>query len=336
MTNKLAISTISLGWHPTHTLERKLQAASSAGFEGIELFITDLDAHASQHKLSRLETASQIQALCSKNGLIILSLASFDNFEGHPTKSLAQRLDEAREWIALAHALGTHTIQIPSNDDPDAVGDDEVIVGELRALADLGLQFDPDRPVRFAYEALGWGTHVADWDESLRVVELVDRPNFGLCLDSYHVLGRLWADPRARTGRRPGGDAALRASLARFVERYKPDERGRDNIFYIQLSDAERMRPPILPGHEAYSAEKDGVHSWCTYGRLFPFEHDKGAYLPVERVAAAWLRDSGWDGAGWVSMEVFHRDMKREENGPEEWAARGKASWEKLKQRHLN
>ncbi|OCT52481.1 3-dehydroshikimate dehydratase [Cladophialophora carrionii] len=328
MTSKLAISTVSLGWHRTYTLKRKLQAASTAGFEGVELVITDLDAHAAQHKLSRLEAASQIGALCSQNGLSIVSLASFDNFEGHPTKRLSQRLDQAREWIALARALGTATIQIPSNDDPDAVGDEGVIVSELRALADLAMALDPEEPVRFAYEALGWGTHVADWEESLRVVQLVGRPNFGLCLDSYHVLGRLWADPRARTGRRPGGDAALRTSLETFVEKCKREEGVRNKIFYVQLSDAERMTPPILPGHEAYSGEKDGVHSWCTYGRLFPLEDDKGAYLPVGRVVEAWLRDSGWgDGNGWGYEE---------ECGPEAWAARGRASWEKLKQRHLD
>ena len=61
---------------------------------------------------------------------------------------------------------------------------------------------------------------------------------------------------------------------------------------YIQLSDAEKMSPPILPGHPAYQETKDETHSWCTYGRLFPLETEKGAYLPIEGLSRAWLVDS--------------------------------------------
>lgn len=325
MSHKLAISTISLGWHSTHHLERKLAAAANAGFQGVEVFITDLDKYAAAHGLSRVNSAARIKDHCLQHGLDIVCLGSFDNFEGDPVHSLSDRLELAEEWIAMAHELGTTVIQIPSNDAKDAIGELSTITTEFQALSDLGLQATP--PIFFAYEALGWGTHVADWEESLRIVELVDRPNFGLCLDTYHVLARLWADPRAHSGRRPGGDAALRASLERFALRCT-DPKVREKIIYIQLSDAERMIPPILPDHEAYSKEKDGAYSWCTYGRLFPFEVENGAYLPMEDILKTWLDSS--DRRGWVSMEIFHRDMKEEKHGPESWATRGKRSWEKV------
>jgi sugar phosphate isomerase/epimerase len=325
MNHKIAISTISLGWHHTHTLDKKLHAASSAGFAGVEVFITDLNKYAADHGISQLEAATQIGNLCSQHNLGVVCLGSFDNFEGDPKRNLDERLSLAKEWIEMAHALNTVVIQIPSNDDKDAVGDENTVVAELQALADLGLQAEP--PIRFAYEALGWGTHVADWDESLRVVDLVNRPNFGLCLDTYHVLGRLWADPRAPSGRRPGGAAAVRDSLNRFLQLCRDQDLAR-KIIYIQLSDAEHLDPPILPGHEVYDQAKDGVHSWCMYGRLFPLETDKGAYLPVEDICRTWLKDSGWN--GWVSMEIFHREMKDETHGPEEWASRGIESWRKM------
>ncbi|OQV00584.1 hypothetical protein CLAIMM_06063 [Cladophialophora immunda] len=351
MNPKLAISTISLGWHASHTLERKLAAAAAAGFQGVEIYITDLDSYATTRAIPRVTAATEIQRLCAQHQLEVVCLGSFDNFEGNPRRSLEERLHRAEEWIAMARALGTDVIQVPSNDDRDAVGDMATVVAELQALADLGLrgrESEPAfRPVRFAYEALGWATHVADWEESLRVVDRVARPNFGLCLDTYHVLARLWADPRASSGRRPGGDAALRRSLETFRERFaKPPNNDSSTttttttttktqpIIYIQLSDAERLVPPILPGHEAYSADKDGVHSWCRYGRLFPLERDRGAYLPIEDIARAWLKDSSgaWTG-GWVSMEIFHREMVREESGPEHWAQRGRRSWEELAKR---
>lgn len=320
--NRIAISTISLGWDSSHTLERKIAAAKAAGFQGVEMFITDLDAYANAHGESRIEAARGIKQMCEAQGIHILCLGSFDNFEGEPTP-LADRLRTAKEWLDMAKALGTNIIQIPSNDSKNAVGDEATIVDELRDLADLGLQEQP--PVSFAYEALAWGTHVADWEESLRIVQLVDRSNFGLCLDTYHVLARLWADPRSPSGLRAGGDAALWASVQRFH-----NECPKEKIIYIQLSDAEKLSPPILPGHPAYNEQKDGPHSWCTYGRLFPMESEKGAYLPIEDISRAWLVDSGW--TGWVSMEIFHRTMELESADPEHWARRGRDSWKKLKE----
>lgn len=319
--HRRAISTISLGWDSSHTLERKIAAVKAAGFDGVEMFITDLDSYASAHGQSRLAAARSIKELCEAHGIEILCLGSFDNFEGQSTP-LDDRLSTAKEWLAMAKELGTNIIQIPSNDSRDAIGDESVIVGELQAISDLGLQEEP--PVAFAYEALGWGTHVADWEESLRIVQLVDRSNFGLCLDTYHVLARLWADPRRSSGLRSGGDAALRASIQRFH-----NDCPKEKIVYIQLSDAEKLSTPILPGHPAYHELKDGAHSWCSYGRLFPLETEKGAYLPMEDISRAWLIDSGW--TGWVSMEIFHRTMELEGADPEHWALRGQTSWDKLK-----
>lgn len=115
-------------------------------------------------------------------------------------------------------------------------------------------------------------------------------------------------------------------------------------LVYVQLSDAERMLPPILPGHPVYHEEKDVTHSWCSYGRLFPLETESGAYFPFEEVVRAWLGGGTGEGrdasassknenewSGWVSLEVFHRDMKEESERPDKWARRGQMSWERLK-----
>lgn len=319
---RLAISTVSLGWHSSHTLERKLAAAAYWGFEALEIFHDDLTKFASAHGISHLQAARKIRIECDRHHLAIVCLCSLDNFEGS-LEPLANRLATAETWIELAHALGTNVIQIPSSYDPKASGDEDLIVSELRQLAALGAAAVP--PILFAYEALVFGTHVADWEESLRVVELVGRQNFGLCLDTYHVLTRLWADPRSESGLRPGGHAALRASIQRFLDGCPAEK-----IIYVQLSDAERQRPPILPGHPAYDAAKDGTHSWCSYGRLFPLEKENGAYLPMLDISRALLQTKGW--SGFVSLEIFHRDMNDEAAGPEHWAARGKTSWDKLKE----
>ena len=275
-------------------------------------------AYGARHGLPPVGAAQRVRGLCQN--LEIICLASFDNFEGSPIP-LPDRLATAREWIAVAHALETDMIQIPSNDDKLCSGDEETIVSELRQLADTGNSAKP--PIRWAYEALGWGTHVADWEESLRIVKLVERANFGLCLDTYHVLARLWADPSCEDGLRPGGTAAVNASIKRFL-----DQCPVDRVFYVQLSDAERCRPPLIPGHPAYSPSKESRHAWCTWGRLFPGEECEGAYLPMGMICRAMLVSKGW--RGFVSLEIFRRKMKDEAANPEHWAKRGRASWDRL------
>lgn len=318
--HKIAIGTISMGWHPSHTLEKKLRAAKEAGFQGVELFDDDLNKFAHSHGKTRLEAATEIGNLFKAANIAILCYSSFDNFEGEAA-SLDDRLNKAREWIAIAQQLNTNVIQIPSNDHKDAIGDEAIIIKELQTVADLGSQQDPI--ISFAYEALAWGTYVADWEESLRIVQLVNRPNFGLCLDTYHVISRIWADPRSPSGIRPGGAAALRDTVQRFIDLCPPEK-----IIYIQLSDAEKLDPPILPGHPAYHEDKDGTHSWCMFGRMFPLDTENGAYFPMERILRAWLLESKW--SGWVSMEVFHRDMAQESLDPAFWAKRGRISWNKV------
>lgn len=320
MAQKLAIASISMGWHASHTLERKINAARALEIPGMELFDDDLNNFANSHAISRLEAAGQIGQICKDAHITIVCYTSFGSFEGQPTP-LSSRLEIASEWCEIASRVGAKFIQVPSNFSAEAIGDQNLIVAELQALAELGLRRSPT--ISFAYEALAWGTYVADWEESLNIVQLVDRPNFGLCLDTYHVVARLWADPTTKGGRRPGGDAALRASLQRFRDMCPSDK-----IFYIQLSDVERANPPILPGHPAYSEDEHVLYSWCLYGRILPFERDLGAYLPLEEILSTWLVDSKWK--GWVSMEVFHRSMNEENSTPEIWARRARDSWEKI------
>ncbi|KZT20387.1 putative AP endonuclease, family 2 [Neolentinus lepideus HHB14362 ss-1] len=318
--NPLAIATCSLGLHPSHTLELKIQGAADAGFAGIELFYSDLQQYAQTHAQSVVDAASDVKELCNNAGLRIVTFGPFMNFEGCPAP-LETRLKDAREWVHIARALGTGIIRVPSAIDERAVEDEDVIVAELRTLCALGAE-DGDL-ISFAYEALSYGVHAALWEDSLRLAILVDRTNFGLCLDTFHVCARVWANPQTRSGRIPGGNMALRASMERFAK-----ECPMDKVFIIQLGDAEKMDPPILPGHPAYQEGRDVAATWAAYGRLFPLEQDRGAYLPLVDILKVWLVEKGWH--GWVSLEIFHREMKEEYMGPETAARRGIESWKNL------
>lgn len=181
--NKLAIASVSLGQHPAHTLPLKITAAAEAGIRGIEITHPDLDHYASALSLPILEAARNIRKLCAHQRLEIIAFASFQNFEGQ-NSPLPDRLQTAREWLAIADSLGALHLQVPSNFDRSASADRQVIASDLRQLCDLAKTLNP--VVKIAYENLGWGTHCSLWQHALQIVQDVDRDNFGLCLDSFH------------------------------------------------------------------------------------------------------------------------------------------------------
>lgn len=318
-----------------HSLAHKLDMAQAYGYKGIELFYEDLAdlarqlGHATAEE-NELAAAARIRQMCEARDLAILCLQPFAGYEGLLDRAEhARRLAQLRFWFRLARGLGTDMVQIPSSFLPasQCTGDRARVVADLRRVADLGRA----EGVRFVYEALCFGTHTDTWEASWDIVRAVDRPNFGLCLDTFNIAGRVYADPAAATGccgdadpADPAAHAALQASLARLravVDVAK--------VFYVQVVDAERLAAPLQPGHALYDAAQPARMSWSRSCRLFYGERERGAYLPVREVAGALFHGLGFE--GWVSLELFHRRMADGDAGvPRELARRGAVSWARL------
>ncbi|KAF1944398.1 3-dehydroshikimate dehydratase [Clathrospora elynae] len=325
-----AISSMSLGrCYAGHSLKHKFSMAAKHGLQGIELFYEDLVDHADSESASDLlAAAASVRDLCASLNLEIICLQPFMHYEGLlDRKRHNDRIEEIKLWMKLAHVLRTDMIQVPSSFLPhDQISSDtSLIVSDLQELADLGRQQKPT--IRFAYESLSWGTYVDKWEVCWDIVQRVDRPNFGICLDSFNILGRIYADPTSETGMLPGADQEVRDSVHRLVSQIKPHK---EKIFFIQIVDAERLDKPLLPGHAFYNAEQPARMSWSRNCRLFYGETERGAYLPVKNVAHAIIKEIGFD--GWVSMELFNRAMNREDHGVvEELARRAGNAWEKMR-----
>jgi sugar phosphate isomerase/epimerase len=320
LSNKLAIASLSLGQHPSHRLDQKIKVAAEAGYKGIEIVYFELEAFSKSQAISIFEGAEKIRALCQGLNLGIVSLAPFDNYEGDPSP-LSDRLSKATHWVGVARALRATYIQIPSNFKSDAIGDRNTVISELQQLADIGSAEQP--VISIAYEYLSWGTHCSTWETALQYVNQVDRPNFGLCLDTFHEATKLWGDLFAPSGRFPDSDEVLRNSLDRFLANCPVEK-----IFFIQLSDGERFEPPFSKDHPWYVEGEAPQFTWSKHARPFPFEHDKGAYLPVYEIAEAWIRATGFK--GWVSLEIFDRRMRDSDSRLETAAKRGIESWKTL------
>ncbi|KAI5199999.1 xylose isomerase-like protein [Aureobasidium subglaciale] len=331
-----AIASMSLGRAWVHNFEDKIIAASMSGFEGIEIFYEDLeyltmttpvspDEKSTPTSQQLLAAAREAKRICDENHLTVIGLQPFLFYEGLRDRQQHDRLiEKLHVWFDIVDILGTDIIQIPSNFLPkdQLTGDMNVIVADMVEVANLGAS--RERPIRFAYENLCWGTFVDTWDAAWEIVQRVDLPNFGMCLDTFNIAGRIWADPASPTGMVEDAEAALAASLARLVKTVDVNK-----VFYIQVVSAERVDPPLDEKHPYHADGQPSRMSWSRNARCFIYETDRGDYLPVERVARAIIEGLGYE--GYVSMELFSRTLS--DPAPEvpgSHARRGIEAWKKF------
>lgn len=329
----VAYATPSLGMHPSHTVELKLEAASKAGFKGVEMGFDDLVSHADRHNPgfkgqddipTLLKSAKELRELCTKLNLEIICLQPFQDFEGAiDEKERLSRIERAEKYLTIMKELGTTMLQVGSTDNPNTSDDYDYIAKDLAFLCDIAASKTP--PCKIAYEPWCWGAHVNTWEQGWDVIRRVNRPNIGINLDTFQVPGREWADPASEDGLIKGySERELTAKFEASMESLSETIPG-DKIFYIQISDGLKMEPPIQPGHPAYEEDSPARGQWSHAYRPLPFEN---GYLPWMTALRAFLK-TGF--RGWSSMEIFEeRQMKEDPNIPEEYAVRGMEVWKKI------
>lgn len=92
------------------------------------------------------------------------------------------------------------------------------------------------------YEGLSFAAHRRSWQDVWEIVEAANRPNLGICLDSFNTLALEWADPYAISGLvSPNVDALLQANMEELVRRV-PGEK----IFFYQVAVSVVSVPPLL------------------------------------------------------------------------------------------
>lgn len=315
-----------------HQLPKKLSAAASAGLPGIEIFYEDLEYLAASFpggltETNQLLAAHQIRRLCDSLHLEIMGIGPFKDYEGRlDPVARAEKLVELNLWFEVAKILGTDLIQIPCTFLTHGVtGDRDIIARDLREIADIGARQDP--PFRFAYENLCWGTYNDTWEKAWGVVNAVDRANFGMCLDTFNIAGREWADPASPSGKVESADEVFKASMRKMVEEI--DVR---KVFYVQVVDAERLVRPLDRTHPFRVEGQKPRMSWSRNARLFMCEEERGGYLPVMDVLKAICdEEAGLGYKGWISAELFNRSLTGKEGSvPMEHATRCMDSWWRL------
>lgn len=331
-----ALATVSLGRASAgHDIIKKLHQASVHGFKGVEIFFECLEALASKNQdASRapsrqeiVDAAIVVQETCKELNLQVVCLQPFVYYEGLVDEhQRQQRLQDLIFWFEICQILKTDLVQIPSNFQPEGTtGDIDRIVADLSLASNLGANQSP--PIKIAYEAVSWGTHIDTWEQAWDIVTRVNLPNFGLCLDTFHIAGRVWADPTSENGLNPNADYELERTLAKLVNEVDPAK-----IFYVQLSDAEKLHCPLVPGHALFQATMKPRMAWSRNARLFPFESERNAYLPIWRICNALFVQLKW--GGWVSEEIFNQSLFATGDAiMRQHATRARQSWDVLSEK---
>ncbi|EJL09283.1 4-hydroxyphenylpyruvate dioxygenase [Pseudomonas sp. NFPP07] len=200
-----SIATVSL----SGTLPEKLEAIAAAGFDGVEIFENDL--------LYYDGSPREIRQMCADLGIAITLFQPFRDFEGCRRDRLQRNLERAERKFDLMQELGTDLVLVCSNAAADSVGDRQILVDDLRLLAERA----GSRGLRIGYEALAWGRHVNTYQQVWDIVREADHPSLGVLLDSFHTLS-LKGDPAA-IAEIPG-----------------------DKIFFVQMADAPILAMDVL------------------------------------------------------------------------------------------
>ncbi|KAH7111735.1 sugar phosphate isomerase [Dactylonectria estremocensis] len=327
-----AIASPSLGNANVHSIDEKLKQASIHGFKLIEIVEQDLLVQARKLEggvtdSNQVEAAKYVKSLCNKEGIKPFVLQPFCFYEGLlDRREHEAKIDKLKLWMELAKVLDVQVVQVPSNWLREGTtGDIDVIVKDLVEMAEIGLQQDP--VVSFAYEAVAWGTPIDTWEGAWDVVKRVNKPNFGLCLDTYHIVARVWGDPTIPGCKVSTGDIDLQRSMVRLVKDVDVEK-----IFYVQLGDAERLNQLLIAGHPFYSKEQLPRMSWSRNARLFAFEATEDGCLPLEPVVDAVMK--GLKYKGFISMETFSKKLFDDDPEiPKLYAAKAMKSWNEMVKR---
>ncbi|KAF7716017.1 Uncharacterized protein PECH_001902 [Penicillium ucsense] len=301
----LSYASCSIGCGASDTLPRRLEAIGKAGFTAIELSFPDILDYAGQlngHEVppddyeELAKVTRQIHADCKANGVTVMMLQPFANFEGWPKDSHERKeaFERAKGWMKIMEAAGTDMLQVGSTDSPAGkISTDRAqIVSDLRELGSMLAKNN----FRLAYENWCWSTHAPSWKDVWEIVRDVDMPNVGLCLDTFQTAGSEWADPTCSSGLIENASAGtVQQRFARSMEELAQTVPA-EKIYLLQISDAYKVSPPLE------NKDVKGLRpraQWSHDYRPMPYD---GGYLPIVDVAKAVLK-TGF--RGWFSMEIF-------------------------------
>ncbi len=159
-----------------------IAAARQASYQALEIESGKLKRYAA----SGLSLEALAEA-CTAQGIEPACIDIIGDVERTTPEGIRSLLDEARELCTYAVLLGCPTIQLNAfcglaeESWKDII---RITARNIAAVADIGKEYG----IRFQYEGAAW-TPIHSLSQCLELIDAVQRDNFGLVLDTWH----LWA-----------------------------------------------------------------------------------------------------------------------------------------------
>jgi sugar phosphate isomerase/epimerase len=267
-------------------LEAKLRASRAAGFSQIMLWARDLAGHP-----GGLDEAVR---LVRASGVRVTGIQVMRDYEGLDGSLHEYKLDIARQMLLVCQAVGAPLLMVCSSTSSLASGELPLIARHLAKLATLAVPLG----VRIGYEALSWGRHVNQYEQSWEAVEMADHANLGVVLDSFHMLAN--GASLERLEEIPSHKIAM-VQLSDFMWR---DIRSAEE----RLETARHLR--VFPGEGAHSGELADLLRRLDRGGYrgdYSFEVFNDDYL---QLAPEIVARRAHRAAKWVTDQVLRRSLE--------------------------
>ncbi|MES2262248.1 MAG: sugar phosphate isomerase/epimerase family protein [Pseudomonadota bacterium] len=267
-------------------LEAKLRASKAGGFSQIMLWARDLAGHP-----GGIDEAVRI---VKASGVRVTGIQVMRDYEGLNGALHEYKLDIAKQMLQVCHAVGAPLLMVCSSTSSHADGDMSLIARHLAKLATLAVPLG----VKVGYEALSWGRHVNQYEQSWEAVEMADHANLGVVIDSFHMLANQ-ADFDGLADIPSDKIAMVQLSDYMWRDIRSAEER---------LETARHLR--VFPGEGAHSAELADLLrrlDRAGYRGDYSFEVFNDDYLQLSPEIVAQRAHGA---AKWVTDQVLRRSLE--------------------------
>ncbi len=161
-----------------YPLEKDIEAAGKAGFQGIELWKAKLDKYLGKNK------KEDLKKLLSEYGLGVASICPMaSGIIWAPEEEFKKKLEELKPYLEVANYIGAESILVCAEGYRDRPTSRryglETHASRLVKAADLAKGYG----VRLTFEWLGWFGPLTD---GIEVINMAGNENLGILFDSYH------------------------------------------------------------------------------------------------------------------------------------------------------
>jgi len=206
-------------------LTTDIQAASAAGYELIELWAAKL------REFLKTNTVADLKTLLETNNLQPYSINSIEHITFRNAEDYGVIKAECEEYSKIAGEINCPYVvvvpgKLPENATEEGIIDESVKV--LNELADIAEKYN----VGLAFEFLGQADcSVQTLDLDKKIIELVNRDNVGLVIDTFHFYA---------------GNSSFEA-----IETLDPKK-----LFIFHINDAENLpKGDLTDAHRLYPGE---------------------------------------------------------------------------------